>query len=597
MLPPDLRDRYQILKVLGRGGMGKVVSARDLQLDRTVAIKVILQTHADPDLRTRFRREGQLLARIDHPNVLKVFDLGEAEGQPFLVTELLEGRGLDQLDPTPPAGKTFLDMALDVAAALDAVHTQGLVHRDVKPGNLFLTNEGRVVLLDFGLILDPAQTRLTASGAFVGTPYFLAPEVIRGAPFGPSSDWYGLGATLFWMHERRPYQQLDQLHAFFAGGPAPAAEFRVIPDDSSEARFIRACTDPDPDRRPADLEDLRARLSLSGGAAHRPASTRRLDAVSPPPSAPAGTRRRAVAVALALVAGGAAGWFLDPRPPPTATPPPPPTAPSTTPWTALAAELDAQPAPDLPIDPLRLLDLPTQRPALVTALTLDLPPGDPQAADLARRLQRLGLPAPLDPTPPGPPASGRGNFLRALAALPALEPVIQDLVHLDQRLSARKRLLREADPDLPISAWGTYARIGDLETLVDAAFHRPAQRSAVATWLSAEARVLRRMLRNAARALREGRAPPQDDEHVRAVLRGAVERVRLFFYTPVSFLPPEVLLGPPATDPAGRAFQGHVLRSVRRVRLAASAADDDLRSWEARPGGTAATPGAPPPGS
>lgn len=200
-----LGGRYRLLRRIGRGGMGVVHEALDPALDRRVAVK-ILHTGGDPegaDLQLeRFRRETQALARIRHPNVVAVYDSGvDPGGAPFLVMELVDGVELQRL--VEKYGALEPDVvrwiASGMSAALAAVHAAGVLHRDVKPSNVRITPSGRVVLQDFGLARLVEDTAITHVGLLVGTPRYMAPEVIRGEPPGPRSDLYGLGLCMYLM--------------------------------------------------------------------------------------------------------------------------------------------------------------------------------------------------------------------------------------------------------------------------------------------------------------------------------------------------------------------------------------------------------------
>lgn len=198
-------DRYEVLEELARGASGAVYRARDVQLGREVAIKVLLGTHDDnARQRERFRREGESLAKVRHPHVVAVHAVGETGGRPYLVLDLVDGRSLqdriDQDGPLPPREATALIATL--ARALEHLHAQGLLHRDLKPDNVLLRAEdGAPLLTDFGLVRDEAsdRSRLSRTGQMLGTPGFWAPEQARGDVnlVGPTTDVYGLGAVYF----------------------------------------------------------------------------------------------------------------------------------------------------------------------------------------------------------------------------------------------------------------------------------------------------------------------------------------------------------------------------------------------------------------
>ncbi|MGE5048291.1 MAG: serine/threonine-protein kinase, partial [Deltaproteobacteria bacterium] len=196
-----LSGRYRIEREIGKGGMGRVLSARDQKLGRRVAVKVVTGAH-DPARVLRFEQEARTAGALEHPNVLAVYDLGEQDGVPFLVTELLEGHTLRTVidgPRLPPAQVQTL--ALQLARGLAAAHARGIVHRDLKPENLFLTHDGRLKILDFGLARLAADGQevqtLTLTGAVFGTPGYLSPEQARGERAGAASDVFSAGAVIY----------------------------------------------------------------------------------------------------------------------------------------------------------------------------------------------------------------------------------------------------------------------------------------------------------------------------------------------------------------------------------------------------------------
>jgi len=204
---------YEIVAPLGAGGMGEVYRARDARLSREVALKVLPATFAsDPDRHRRFQQEAQATGRLNHPNLLAVFDVGEHAGQPYLIAELLEGESLRQaLDRGALPLRTALDYAQQTAAGLAAAHGRGVVHRDLKPANLFITSEGRVKILDFGLAkVSPAEAPrdlaeastagvATGPGMMIGSIGYMSPEQLRGLPADARADIFAFGVVLFEM--------------------------------------------------------------------------------------------------------------------------------------------------------------------------------------------------------------------------------------------------------------------------------------------------------------------------------------------------------------------------------------------------------------
>ncbi|ALG13477.1 hypothetical protein AOZ06_47365 [Kibdelosporangium phytohabitans] len=193
---PVLAGRYRLITQLGRGGTARVLKAWDERLDREVAVK-IFQPHADPVGRLRFDDEARLLAGFDHPRLVKVFDSGDANGEPFLVLELIKGPHLgNRIDSGPMTPQEVSRIGIEIAGALAYVHGKGVVHRDIKPGNVLLDADGIPHLADFGLAKLLARSGMTASDRLVGTAAYLSPEQVLGTEVGPPADVYGLGLIL-----------------------------------------------------------------------------------------------------------------------------------------------------------------------------------------------------------------------------------------------------------------------------------------------------------------------------------------------------------------------------------------------------------------
>src|ERR1700721_2112039 len=204
---------YEIVSLLGAGGMGEVYRARDSRLKREVAIKVLPQALSlDADRLRRFEQEALATAALNYPNILAVFDIGTHEGSPYVVSELLEGETLrDRLRGGSMAGRKATDYAMQIANGLAAAHEKGIVHRDLKPENLFLIRDGRVKILDFGLAKltqtsdvstdDRTFTQHdgTNPGSVMGTAGYMSPEQVRGEPADHRADVFALGAIFYEM--------------------------------------------------------------------------------------------------------------------------------------------------------------------------------------------------------------------------------------------------------------------------------------------------------------------------------------------------------------------------------------------------------------
>ena len=226
--------RYELLESVGHGAMGTVWRARDLRLDREVAAKEVrlpgpMTSHDRSVLRERSLREARVAARLTHPGVVTVHDVIEAEGSPWIIMELVPSRSLSQVlaedGPLSPARAAA--MGVTMLEALGSAHAAGVVHRDVKPGNILITPDGRAVLTDFGIATLHGDPGLTQAGMVMGTPGFCAPERIRGEPASPASDLWSLGATLYAAVEGRgPFEGQGSAMAILAsivhGDPPPA---------------------------------------------------------------------------------------------------------------------------------------------------------------------------------------------------------------------------------------------------------------------------------------------------------------------------------------------------------------------------------------
>jgi len=194
--------RYELVGILGKGSFATVYRAFDPVLGREVALKVLSADLAsDANDRKRFLLEGRALAALHHPNIVTVYDVGEAEGRPYFAMELIEGETLNSvLERASVKGlplRAVQDIIASLASAVDHIHAQGLVHRDIKAENVRLTRTGHPVLMDFGIALDARRTRLTRGPYGLGTPEYASPEQIQGFHIGPATDIYALGILTY----------------------------------------------------------------------------------------------------------------------------------------------------------------------------------------------------------------------------------------------------------------------------------------------------------------------------------------------------------------------------------------------------------------
>jgi hypothetical protein len=320
-----LGGRYRVGELLAAGGMGEVWAARDVLLDRPVAVKVLGGALAgDGRAAERLRREARAAGRLDHPNIARVLDLGEQDGRPYLVMELLEGESMaariDRAGPMAPAEAARVVAA--VADALQAAHAAGVVHRDVKPGNVFLTTAGEVKVLDFGIAAAAGEADLT-TGLLLGTAAYLAPERALGRPATPAADVYSLGVVLYeLLAGRRPFEAGSDIELAMAHVNAPPAPLGLVAP-STPPFLVAACGQAlakDPVARPPSAAAF-ARLLRSpvvGSPAPGPLAVAAIPPVTRPlpvTAAPTVTRPLPVAAATATTAAATA-TAVPPRPRP-----------------------------------------------------------------------------------------------------------------------------------------------------------------------------------------------------------------------------------------------------------------------------------------
>jgi eukaryotic-like serine/threonine-protein kinase len=275
-------SHYRILEQIGRGGMGVVYRAHDEVLRRDVAVKVLPSSFAtDPDRLRRFEQEARSAGALNHPNILAIYDFGEHEGSPYVVSELLEGKTLrEQMGGRAMPVWKAVDYGIQIARGLSAAYEKRIVHRDVKPENIFVTNDGRVKILDFGIakLLVPEEVRVeegktatqspTEAGVLLGTTGYMSPEQVRGAPVDHRSDLFSLGAVLYEMLSgRRAFEgatPADSMSAILSYDPPSLSSLREdIPPDLD--RTIRRCLEKSTRERFQTAWDLASDLERLAG--------------------------------------------------------------------------------------------------------------------------------------------------------------------------------------------------------------------------------------------------------------------------------------------------------------------------------------------
>ncbi len=323
---------YEVVSPLGAGGMGEVYRARDTKLDREVAVKVLPARLAeDATALARFEREAKAVAALSHPSILAIHDFGSDGGTAYAVMELLDGETLrERLAAGPLPVRKAADYALQIAQALAAAHEKGIVHRDLKPENVFVTRDGRLKVLDFGLAKrdavavdgsetsSPTAAHPTEPGTVLGTVGYMSPEQVRGQPADARSDIFSLGTVLYEMlSARRPFLRETAAETMTAilreEPPDVASVVEGLPP--ALGRIVEHCLEKRPEERFQAARDLAFHLStLSGSQPWHSAETIAATAARPAPRS-SGRLWPTVAV-LALVAGAAAGWLLRRPPPP-----------------------------------------------------------------------------------------------------------------------------------------------------------------------------------------------------------------------------------------------------------------------------------------
>lgn len=351
-----IAKRYELVRALGRGGMGVVWEGHDTLLDRQCAVKEVVLPAGLPDADqerqlVRTAREARTAAQFNHPSVVAVYDVVEEDGRPWIIMELVRAPSVEEVVATMGAlpVRQAADVGRQVLSALVAAHGQGILHRDVKPSNVLLTDDGRAVLTDFGIATAEGESSLTKTGMVTGSPGFLAPERVRGTEAGPASDLWSLGATLYaTLVGRSPFERgepMDTLKAILDEEP----DYRRIPPIMHPV--LQGLLRKDPAERVTAQE---ADELLDAVLQARPAAA---DRDAPGPRVSRGLGRAVVAAAAAavvVVAAGAVAYFRSAGPAEgtaqlaqraAATSPMPSAPPSATPTPTASSTLAPTPVP------------------------------------------------------------------------------------------------------------------------------------------------------------------------------------------------------------------------------------------------------------
>jgi tRNA A-37 threonylcarbamoyl transferase component Bud32 len=329
---------YEIVAPIGAGGMGEVYRARDTRLGREVALKVLPEAFArDPERLRRFESEAQAVAALNHPNILGIHDIGEQNGAPYIVSELLEGNSLRvELEHGRLSARRAVDYAVQMAQGLSAAHDKNIVHRDLKPENVFVTREGRVKILDFGLAklaptgadasdatlatmatASPSPSTPTEAGTVVGTAGYMAPEQVRGAAVDSRTDIFAYGAVLYEMVSgQRAFRRDTAAETMTAILKEDAPEFdeMVNPVSPGLERIVRRCLEKKPEQRFQSAKDLAFALEALTGS-----TTTGSKAAAASAAAGAAEKKSkpwlawAIGAAAGMALMGAIAWLWPPR--------------------------------------------------------------------------------------------------------------------------------------------------------------------------------------------------------------------------------------------------------------------------------------------
>src|SRR5688572_13215093 len=275
--------RYEICSQLGAGGMGEVYRARDTELGRDVAVKVLPSSFsADKDRLNRFQQEACAAGALNHPNILSIYDVGKHDSSPYVVSELLQGETLrTRISGTPLSPRRAIDYALQITHGLAAAHTKGIIHRDLKPDNIFITNDGRLKILDFGLakLTQPDGNQLqtdiptrrvdTDPGVVMGTVGYMSPEQLKGRTVDQRSDIFSFGAILYEMLSgRRAFHResvAETMSAILKEDPPELSDTNKTVSPALE-RIVSHCLEKNPEGRFHSARDIAFALEALSGS-------------------------------------------------------------------------------------------------------------------------------------------------------------------------------------------------------------------------------------------------------------------------------------------------------------------------------------------
>jgi tRNA A-37 threonylcarbamoyl transferase component Bud32 len=497
--------RYRLEATLGKGGMAEVYRATDTKLARTVAVKVILETHAvEEHFLERFLREARMVASLEHPNILPVYDFGEENGVPFLVMPYLPGGSLrERLKAGPVPLPLASSWIAQLADALDAAHAAGVLHRDVKPANVLLGKDDRLFLADFGIAkMRESQTGLTATGVVVGTPIYMAPEQAQGQVASPATDRYALAVVAFEILSGRPpfegESALSLMHQHVST-PPPLLSARVagLPD-GLDAVLTRALA-KDPAARPPTCRALAEAVAafapagitpppgLSGPgpvatsptvvrvSGPRPSLTSDQTVLTRPRRAVRGAPWAVAAVVVAALTG--AWWFATRRPAPNPVPlAAPPLAVSPEPSTiALAPPATIAAAAPASVAVVERTLVPAVPAKKGEPLVKHLADEDKRIAELEARVKdaevraaeaaaasKPALPPPAPPEPAAAPEDATHPMAAARARLDLARKATHRLSRQDFQfvLDESLRVLAEHPRNVDVKYFESYARGG-----------------------------------------------------------------------------------------------------------------------------------------